>query len=100
MSQQRYARLRRGQSYTYKNVMYQRGKWRKVSEAVASHLEESAVDPVTVIDGLDRKVAEHRPKFEFGIGTDTLDPDEYLAAAQQEQNAAQAAAPRSRRRSG
>ena len=99
--QQRYAKLVRGQTYTYGGKVYRSGVWVKVANDVIAHLQEHAEDHVTVLDGQDTKIPETRQKFEFGIGTDMLDPDEFLVRTQQEQkNAAGAVAPRSRSRLG
>ena len=72
-SDQSYARLVRGMSYTYNKRVFRNMVWEPVSDEEEEHLIESAVDLVTVSGGGEgsRGRSETRQKFEFRVG----DPD-------------------------
>ena len=86
-----YAKLVRGTSYAYKEHTFTKGEWKKVPEEVAMYLQETAKDPVTITDGQGTRQGQSLSKFVFGVGTNSLNPDEYAA----EQGAG---APRSRKK--
>ncbi len=75
MTQQTYAKLVRGVSYTYGGKVFLAGNWLKVTELEKAHLVKNGVDHVTVEDG-DKKIPEDRQKFVFGIGTEDDSPDQ------------------------
>ena len=77
-SDQRYARLVRGMSYTYNKRVFRNMVWEPVSEAEEEHLIESAVDKVTVSGGGEGSQgrAETRQKFEFRVGNPDAVEDE------------------------
>lgn len=64
MAKQILARLVRGQVYYLGNKEFRHGQPVPVTKAERNHLEENAVDAVTVSQG-DDVVAEDRAKFDF-----------------------------------
>ncbi|WEV89335.1 hypothetical protein H10PHJ05_34 [Aeromonas phage HJ05] len=64
MAKQILARLVRGQVYYLGNKQFRAGVAVPVTKQERNHLEEFAVDAVTVSQG-DDAVAEERPKFDF-----------------------------------
>lgn len=75
MAKQILARLIRGQVYYLGNKEFRHGQAVPVTKAERNHLEENAVDAVTVSQG-DDVVAEDRAKFDFEeVGEDDAPTD-------------------------